>query len=66
MKRTIKIMATDDWKLNDIIDNLIHGEGWKGFFSPMGSKLQECLIEVIIKVKRVNYPRCKQTGHHGS
>lgn len=49
VKRVIEIDATTGWKLRTIVDYLIKGIGWKGFYSGIGSKEGKVKVTVIVE-----------------
>lgn len=49
--REVEIEASDTWKEQDIADNLIRGNGWKGFGAGIGSKPGK--VKVTVTVERM-------------
>ncbi len=51
MQKTVTIKATKGWKLEEILEALIKGEGWKGFMGDMNSIAGK--VKVTITVNRI-------------
>jgi len=48
MKKTVIISATTNWKLEDILNCLVRGYGWKGFHAGLGSKDGKVAVTVTV------------------